>query len=213
MDTLSELRAEHAKLGARIAALEAGQRPHPDQRPAGLQIHELTPPKQRGVEVRVLLDEQTDGMPDLRDLRRLFDTMKGHSPWPIRDEDRAFSGFRGAFRWIMSQGRIDAPNPKFSLSYYCDACRAWLKDRNAMSGDIVANSVMLAAMAAGDVHFVLPNAALGHVAELGLHGTLNAGRRADMSAWRQVLERGAPRSASAPSRPAAREPVHFTVRV
>jgi hypothetical protein len=64
------------------------------------------------------------------------------------------------------------------------------------------NAVMLAALAAGDVLYVVPSPALGYVAELGLHDVLNAGRAADKAAWRRVLETGNILPSSHPARSA-----------
>jgi hypothetical protein len=46
-------------------------------------------------------------------------------------------------------------------------------------------------MAAGDVSYVAPKPTLGRTAELGLNGLVNAGRPADLAAWKRVLATGA----------------------
>jgi hypothetical protein len=138
----------------------------------------------------------------IEELRKLFKIVRPHAPWKVRDEDALFRGFSGAFRWIMSQGRIDRPNPKCDLSFFVAGACTWLRDRGAMTIDVDVNAVMLSAMAAGDIAFVVPNAALGHVAELALHDALNAGRAADKTAWKRVLEGNILR----PARPVMREP-------
>jgi hypothetical protein len=199
-DRLAELEAQAAALNAEIAALKGG--PPTVQEPA---------PARREVTISQLLDEQdASDMPSLEELRKLFKIVRPRAPWKVHDEDRLFAGFRGAFRWIMSQGRIDRPNPKCDLDFFVGGCRTWLRDRGSMIVDVDVNAVMLAAMAAGDILFVIPNAALGHVAELGLHDVLNAGRAADMSGWKRVLETGPAPTASHPARAAAAsQPVRY----
>jgi hypothetical protein len=53
------------------------------------------------------------------------------------------------------------------------------------------NALLLAAMAAGDVSYVAPKPTLGRTAGLGLNGLVNAGRPADLAAWKRVLATGA----------------------
>jgi hypothetical protein len=72
-----------------------------------------------------------------RNRRKLFKIVRPHAPWKIHDEDRSFSGFRGAFRWIMSQSRIDRPNPKCDLDFFVGGCRTWLRDRGSMAGALM----------------------------------------------------------------------------
>lgn len=199
-DRIAELERQAAALADEIAALKGG--PPTLQEPS---------PVRREVTISRLLDEQkVADMPTLEELRKLFKIVRPRAPWKIHDEDRAFSGFRGAFRWIMAQGRINQPNPKCDLDFFVAGCRTWLRDRGAMVVDIDVNAVMLAAMAAGDIAFVVPNAALGNVAELALHDVLNAGRAADKTAWRRVLETG---QLLAPSHPARSAPAAHPVRL
>lgn len=198
-DTLAELKTEVARLNAKIAALEGGP-------PT---VQELVPMR-RELSISRLLDEQpVSDMPTIQELHKLFKIVRPRAPWRVHDEDRLFAGFRGAFRALMSMGRTDRPNPKADLSLFVAACREWLRDRGSMTVDIDVNAVMLAAMAAGDIQFVVPNAALGHVAELGLHDVLNAGRAADTTAWKRVLETGnIDAMATSPARsPASSQPV------
>jgi hypothetical protein len=109
--TLAELKAEAARLNARIAELEGNN-------------NRVTPPpvEERGVRVVELLPERTDSLPTLREMERLFTIVKQHSPWPQAlndrfDEHRPFRAFSSAFRWLQNVGRAERPNGKVALSY------------------------------------------------------------------------------------------------
>jgi hypothetical protein len=124
--TLAELKAEAARLNARIAELEGNN-------------NRVTPPpvEERGVRVVELLPERTDSLPTLREMERLFTIVKQHSPWPQAlydrfDEHRPFRAFSSAFRWLQNVGRAERPNGKVALSYWADTCRMWLRARNSI---------------------------------------------------------------------------------
>jgi hypothetical protein len=116
--------------------------------------------------------------------------VKHLAPWPLNnkyDADEPFRGFCSCARWIANKGRTEQPNSRFALSFWMDQCKSWLRERNSMTNAVGANELILAVLAAGDVHYVAANAQVGTVWELGLaeHG----GPRAS-DAWRQVMETG-----------------------
>jgi hypothetical protein len=193
-DRLAELEAKAAALNAEIAALKA-ERPAPPPRP----------PRDEGV-VRIVpvLDERSDGMPNLKELERLYAAVKHLAPWPLNDkyDDRKpFRGFSSCVRWLSNKGRTEQPNPKFALSFWLDNAKTWLRDRNVMTGDIDSSTLILAVYAAGDLKYVAANAQLGFTWEIALaeHG----GRPASPDAWRRILREGAS-AILPPSSPARR---------
>jgi hypothetical protein len=151
MTTLAELKAEAARLNARIAELE------------GNTANRVTPPppKDEGVRIVQVLDERHDGMPDLKELESLYAAVKHLAPWPLNnkyDDHKPFRGFCSCFRWVSNKGRTEFPNPRFALSFWLDNCKSWLRDRNVMTGDVSANELVMATLAAGDLKYVAANA-------------------------------------------------------
>jgi hypothetical protein len=202
MDRLAQLEAQAAALAAEIAMLKAGQAaPAPRQR------------DERSFSVTPLLIERADGMPNLRELEKLFAAVKHLAPWPLADrydERKPFRGFCSCLRWLSNKGRTDFPNPKFALSFWLDQCRGWLRDRGSMAGDIDANSLIMAVFAAGDIKFLPANAELGHLWEIGV--SEYSGRPASPDAWRRVLTQGAA-AILPPSAPARRVEAPSQVRI
>lgn len=204
MTTLAELKAEAAQLSARIAELEGNN-------------DRATPPPQvverREVSITAVNAERVSGMPDLKQVQRLFNVVRPLSPWPQAlndrfDEHRPFRSFSSSFRWVMNMPRTERPNGKVALSYWIDVCRTWLRVRNSVASDVDTNGLVLACFAAGDVRYTPANGSLGHTWEIGLIEF--GGRPADMDAWRKVLETGAILPPSAPSR---RTPALSNVRI
>jgi hypothetical protein len=198
-DTLAELKAEAARLNARIAELERGQPPKPAPKPI----------EESGVRVVEILTE-TRALPTSAEMKKLFAAVKGRAPGKLDDKydpDKPFRGFASAFRWLQNQGRLEQPNGKFALSYWQDACRVWLRQRNVVAGDVGGNE--FAVLAAGDVPYVRGDLSVGHVWELGLAEYHNRGRKAS-DAWRAVMATG---NVLAPSHPARSAPASHPVRM
>jgi hypothetical protein len=201
--TVAELKAEAARLNARIAELESGKSaPAPE-------------PRVEGSRVIPLLSERTDGMPNLREMERLFSTVKALSPWPSAlvdkyDDTRPLRGFSSCFRWLANMPRADRPNGKVALSYWLDVARGWLRARNAMASDLDVNALILAALACGDIPYCPGNPQLGVVWEIGILEF--GGKAADVTAWRRILKEGAA-AVLPPSAPARRTPALSPVRI
>jgi hypothetical protein len=196
-DRLAQLEQQAAKLNAEIAALKSG---------SGRQDKEVAPRaivQEEGVRISTLLTERTD-LPNLKEMERLFEIVKRHAPWPqamrgrFSDEGQPFRSFCSAFRWIMNKGRVEHPNNKIDLSYWIDEARVWLRSRNSLASDLDANGLVLAALACGDVAYVVGDGRLGTVWELSLaqHG----GRPASPDAWKRVLLTGEILPPSPPAR-------------
>jgi hypothetical protein len=202
--TLAELKAEAARLNARIAELE------------GINNRVMPPPpRDEGVRILHVLNERTDGMPDLRQTEKLFSIVKPLSPWRQAlhdkfDEHRPFRAFSSCFRWLANVPRTDRPNGRVALSYWNDTCRTWLRARNSVASDLDLNAMILAVFAAGDIAYCPANAQLGTVWELGI--VEYGGRPADATAWRRVLAEGAA-AILPPSSPARRMPPLSPVRI
>jgi hypothetical protein len=199
MTTLAELKAEAARLNARIAELESGKAV-PQSEP------------REGARVVALNNELTAGMPDLRQTEKLFNIVRPHSPWPQAlvnkwDETKPLRGFSVALRWILNMQRTERPNGRVALSYYSDVCRTWLRKRNSVADHDV-NSIVLAAFACGDVSYVVGDGQVGTVWELSLCEF--GGRPADLGGWKRVLDTG---NILAPSQPARRAPPPSPVRI
>jgi hypothetical protein len=204
-DKLAELEAQAAALGAEIAKLKAAQ-PTPAPRPPRLRDEE-------GVRVVELLTERIDGMPNLREMEKLFVAVKHLAPWPLSDrydEQRPLRGFGSCFRWLANKDRTDYPNPKFALSFWLDSCKSWLRDRGSMVNDVDAPTLILAAYAQGDLRYVPANGQLGTVWELGL--AEYSGKPASPEGWRRILREGAS-AILPPSAPAHRLPAQSQVRI
>jgi len=187
MDRLAELEAQAVKLNSEIAKLKA-ERPAPPP-----QVKEV-----EGARVVELLHERADGMPNLDQMRRLFNIVRHKVP-PVKvaDDDAPFRGFCGAFRFISNCGRVAAPNNKYAPGWWFDEMKAWLRARNAMTNDITSASFIAAVMASGDVLYVPHDGNLGHVWEFSLMPPGHGGKPAS-DAWKLVLGG----SVLAPSRPA-----------
>jgi hypothetical protein len=192
-DRIAKLEATINAAQAELAEIKAGKAEQPPPRP----------PRDEGVRVVPLLTERTEGMPDLTQMIKLFQSVKPHSPWPQTlvnkfDEQRPFRAFASAFRWVQNAGRTPQPNSKVALSYWTDTCRLWLRARNCVGSDLDANALVLACLAAGDVVYTAADPTRGHVWELGLIEF--GGRPANMDAWRAVMSSGAILPPSAPAR-------------
>jgi hypothetical protein len=167
--------------------------------------------------VRVLQinNEITSGMPNLRELEKLYSIVRNLSPWPSAltdkfDENRPFRGFSSAFRWVMNVPRADRPNGKVALSYWLDVARGFLRARNSVASDLDANGLILACYACGDVKYCKADPQLGVTWEIGL--LEYGGKPADPTAWRRVLTGGAS-AILPPSSPARRMPSLSPVRI
>jgi hypothetical protein len=175
MDRLAELEAKAAALNAEIAALKAGAAAPPP------------PPKDEGARVVMLNDERRD-LPNLDQMRKLFSIVRHKAPQVKgADDDAAFRGFCGAFRYVSNCGRIAAPNDKYALGYWFDDMAQWLRQRNATTMDITGSSFIAAVLASGDVQFTEHNPALGHVWKFAIAPPNHGGRPAS-DAWKRVLE-------------------------
>jgi hypothetical protein len=201
-DRLAELEARALALNAEIAALKAGKAVPP-------------PPARDELRIVAINDERSDGLPNLKEMEKLYAAVRNLSPWPemLRDrydDGRPFRAFSSTFRWLMNVQRADRPNGKVALSYWLDTARAWLRARNSVASDLGVNALVLSAFAAGDVCYCRGDPALGCLWELGLleHG----GRPADPTAWRRILTQGAA-AVLPPSAPARRMAPLSPVRV
>jgi hypothetical protein len=201
-DPVAKLEAIIATAQAELAALKA-QRPVPPTRP----------PRDEGPRVVILNDERTDGLPNLKEMEKLYAAVKSMAPWPLNDkydEHKPFRGFCACFRWIANKHRTEFPNPKFALSFWLDNCKTWLRERNGMANDVSANELILAVFAFGDVRYVPANAQLGLTWELALAEYI--GRPASPDAWQMVMKNGAS-AILPPSSPARRMPPLSPVRI
>jgi hypothetical protein len=168
-------------------------------------------------EVRIVtvLDERSDGLPNLREMERLFSAVKALSPWPSAlvdryDDARPFRAFSSTFRWLMNVPRSDRPNGRVALSYLLNTCRTWLRARGAMASDLDVNALILAALACGDICYCPGDPSLGVVWEIGILEF--GGKPASPDAWRRILTQGAA-AVLPPSAPARRTPPLSNVRV
>ena len=181
-DRLAQLESDKpAALNAEIAKLRA-ERPAPP----------LPPVKDEGVRVVPILTEPSS-LPRLKEVERLYNAVRGLSPWPEAlvdryDDARPFRGFSSALRWVQSMPRADRPNGKVALSYWIDCGKNRRRDRNCMTSDLSANALVLAVFAAGDVCYCPANSQLGVVWEIGL--LEYGGRAAAPDAWRRVMREG-----------------------
>jgi hypothetical protein len=198
-----------AALERQINAAQAELQSIKAERPAAPSL----PP--RG-EVRIVpILSEPPSLPSLKETERLFAAVKALSPWPEAlndkyDPDRPSRGFSVAFRWVQSVPRSDRPNGKVALSFWMDCCKNWLRDRGSMTGDLSANSLLLAVFAAGDVCYCPANAQLGVTWEIGL--LEYGGKPANADAWRRVMKEGAA-AVLPPSSPARRLPMAPAVRI
>lgn len=200
---IAALEQKIAEATAELQALKAGT-PAPAPRVV----------EDEGVRITAVLEERGD-LPNLREMEKLFTSVKALSPWPSAlvdrfDEHRPFRAFSATFRWLANKGRTEFPNPKFALNYWLDDCRAWLRARNCVASDVDANALILATYAQGDVRYVPANGMLGNVWELAL--AEHVGRKASPDAWRVVMAGGAS-AILPPSSPARRMPEPSRVRI
>jgi hypothetical protein len=198
---VAALETKIAEAQAELQAIKAGTISPPPR-----------PPCDEGPRILQLNDEITSGLPDLKQTQRLFSIVKPHSPWPSAladrfDSDRPFRAFGSAFRWAANMRRVPQPDSKRALSYWCDGCRLWLRERNCVASDLDANALVLAILAQGDVAYTSADPQMGWVWELALNEYV--GGRAS-GAWRKVLETGA---VLPPSAPARRVPPMANVRI
>jgi hypothetical protein len=199
-----------ATLEAQILAMQAELQALKGERPAL-----PSPVRDEGARVVPLLPERTDGMPNLREMEKLYAAVRNLSPWPemLRDrydDGRPFRAFSSTFRWMMNVPRGERPNGKVALSFWLDTARVWLRARNSVASDLEVNALVLSAFAAGDVCYCRGDPALGCLWEVGLleHG----GRPADPTAWRRILTQGAA-AVLPPSAPARRMAAPSPVRI
>jgi hypothetical protein len=186
-DRLQQLELQAAKLAAEIAVLKAGKPAPPP------------PPPRDEVRIVALNTERTSGMPNLAELRRLFDIVRHRVPeQKSHDPDRPFRGFLAAYRYVANCGRIAAPNSKLGLGYWMDDLKQWLHQRDAMTLDVTGSSFIAAVLASGDISFVPHDSMRGFVWEFGIVPPNHGGKPAS-DAWKRVLE-GSVLAPSAPAR-------------
>lgn len=201
-DRLAELKAEVARLNAKIAALEGGGQPETVP-PAEM------PPERRGFEVREIITERND-LPSFAEMKKLLAIVRLHVPHADRinpdDPDQLLRGFVICFRRIANLGRCPTPNGRYGITWWMDECKSWLRTRGVIANDVSGAAYIAAVLASGDVPFVRHDAALGHVWEFGL---LPYGGKPAGDAWKRVLETGniLPGSHPARSAPASHQPV------
>jgi hypothetical protein len=199
---------------ARIAALEAKINAAQAELQA-LKAGKAAPPSPvnhrdvREVSVVEVLDERTN-LPNLDRMRKLFSIVRHKVPQVNgADDDAAFRGFAGAYRYVANCGRLAVPNGKLGLGYFMDDMKQWLRARNAMTIDITGASFIAAVLASGDILYVPHNGDLGHTWEFSLVPPNHGGKPADANGWRKVLDG----SILAPSQPARRFAPSAAVRI
>jgi hypothetical protein len=203
---LAKLRAQHEALGKRIAEMENREA---SPKPSGGR-----PVEKREPGVYLLNEEHhADDLPDLATARKLLAIVRGSVPGAEKmhaaDPDRLLRNFCAALRYVANRGVSPVVNNKYSIDWWVSDMQQALRARGAVAHD-VGGIAFTAACLANDVAYVRADPARGFLWEFAL---MPYGGTPNPSGWRRVLERGAPRSASAPLRPASREPVHYTVRL
>jgi len=196
-DRIAKLEATINAAQAELQAFKAGGKAQPP------------PPPKDEVRILQLNTERSDGMPNLDQMRKLFSIVRHKVPQVKgADDDAAIRGFSGAFRYVSNCGRIAAPNTKYSLGWWGEDMKFWLRARNAMTNDVTGASFIAAVMASGDVLYVPHDSNLGHVWEFGIVPPHYGGKPAS-DAWKRVLEG----SVLAPSRPSLRMAPLSPVRI
>jgi hypothetical protein len=213
MTTLAELKAEAARLSARIAKLEAGGKADLDAMPQSLAFEQVSSPvKQREVSITEVHTERSDG-PNLAELKKLYAVVKSLIPeQKSHDPDAGFRGFCGAYRFVSNCPRLPAPNGRVALSWWQEGMTAWLRARGAMTNDVTGASFVAAVMASGDIAFSPHNGDLGHVWEFAILSPGQSGGKPASDAWKRILREGAA-AVLPPSAPARRAPAPSQVRI
>jgi hypothetical protein len=156
MTTLAELKAEAARLDARIAELE-GNTPN--------RVPQPQPVKNEGTRV-VLLEERTNFVrPTLKELRKLHDIVCNKYPqfrprtiaarFADQDAEECFEGFEWSFERLANLGRLDAPDTRRYVDHWVEETKDWLRlHRPAHRGNIGAG-FLAACIAHGDIPFIV----------------------------------------------------------
>jgi hypothetical protein len=189
-----------SRLEAELAALKKVAGDHAEDKSVAPSVQAFE--DRRGVSITQVVGERSD-LPSLDEMKRLFAAVKHLAPGKLDDKydpDKPFRGFCACFRWLQNQGRADQPNKKFSITYWTDACKSWLRQRGAIANDVDGNLLVLAVCASGDVAYVPHDGSLGHVWEFAIHEFANRGKPAS-TAWKGVMAGGPILSPSRPSRP------------
>jgi hypothetical protein len=178
------------QLEAEVAELKAKTKPQP---PAAARVAEDG--------VRVTYSRKCSiELPTMEQYRRLISIVARSGVVPNFDGktiDPAFlAGFVGSFERITSLRRSDGLNHKRPARDWAAEAYHWLKERGDTC-DPTNGSFYAAVIAAGDVHYSLPQLSLGIPALVGLTYDQDD-RPASAAAWRGVLERGQPRPPTNP---------------
>jgi hypothetical protein len=199
---IAEIEAKIASAQAELAAIKSGKAPPPPK-----------PPPDEGPRILQLLDERTDNLPNLAELKKLFAVVKNLVPdMKSHDPDAGVRGFAGAYRFVSNCGRIAVPNSRVSLSWWLEGMTAWLRARNAITRDVSGSSFIAAIFAAGDIAYTPHNAAIGTVWEFAILPPDRIGGKPASDAWRRVLTQGVS-AILPPSAPARRMPAPSQVRI
>ena len=176
-------------LETQVAELQAGQ-----VKPAKRTASAAAVPAYEGATISYPAPVSSFVMPSIVELQKLLAIVQRDCPQlapDFHDEQlEFFAGFSRAFAYIGSLGRTDELNNKISISWWCDACREWLRQSN-ITGDILASG-FAAACLAQNVDHLSKDPAAGTVWTFALkpHG----GGRENGSGWRSVLAAGQIRS-------------------
>jgi hypothetical protein len=129
-------------------------------------------------------------MPSDADLRRLLEIVLRHSPTgpPSEGEERFFRQFKQAFVALGEIGRATEIDQERGIVHWLDKTRDICRE-HGWSQDFEFRPFWRAMLAHGDIHFQDRDETLGLVQKLGL---ANYGGTPAGTAWRNVLERGAP---------------------
>jgi hypothetical protein len=99
-------------------------------------------------------------------------------------EDDALDGFCAALNYLGNKGR--AENGRYAISWFVDECREWLRARQ-IRGDANGGTLIAAAIASGDIDYVVADESVGDLWGLFLE-PYSGGRRGKGDAWRAVLD-------------------------
>jgi hypothetical protein len=185
VDRIAELQKQIDELKSQIAP------------PAPVKIAQPKAVEDEGVVVSYPAPVSLFEMPDDAQLDRLAQIVFTKFPalrptfsgrWAAEDQREFDRGFRSAFFALGHIERREEVDRKRALSYWSElaeqTCRAL-----GTSASISGSALLCAAVAAGDIKFILPDVANGVVAELALcHGS-NMGRL-PTNQWKSVLKTG-----------------------
>jgi hypothetical protein len=173
-EVISELRAEVARLTARVSELEAP----PAKKPA------VPRREDEGVRITTFLPmADPKHLPDSDECHALLNIVTARYPkLKIMNADEELESFRVSFRFICLLTKTAAPVTKFAPSWWIDYGQKWARDCGVQG---VIRSLLPAIVASGDVPFSFDDRSA-----LWLDPYRASGRAVDPSAWRKILGGG-----------------------